>query len=204
MAAKKWLRFRIPVLHGGDATSESPGGAAEARVGEELAAGIGRFRVIKPHGSLNWLVPQDSPRAVEPAEMLLPLTSDLKIRYWPASRTFNYARRPGDLPRDVKILIVPPSPEKPEVVRQAISDEFEAFKSADEVFVLGYSLPRTDQDQRDLIMRAVKERTTRIRMLTIVNFNAPMEYFDDVRELLEPREVQIFNDGFIDSSSSLR
>jgi hypothetical protein len=100
----------------------------------------------------------------------------------------------------VKILIAPPSPQKPEVLRQATYDEFEAIKSADEVFVLGYSLPKTDQDQRNLVRRAVKERNTPIRRLTVVNFKASEEYFDEVQELFEPREMRRFNEGFVDST----
>jgi hypothetical protein len=194
--------FEFPSYTIGDALSEHPGYAAEERASKELPTGTGRFRLIKPHGSLNWLVPQGRSGTAEPTEMLLPLTSDLKIRYWPATQTFNYVRRPGEWPRDVKILIAPPSPQKPAVLRQATCDEFEAIKSTDEVFVLGYSLPQTDQDQRDLVKRAVKERDAPIRRLTIVNLNECTEYFDEVQDLLEPQETRRFNDGFVDFASN--
>jgi len=52
----------------------------------------------------------------EPEEMLIPLTRDLKIRHWPPTQTFEYTQRPGGLPRDMKILIAPPSRQKPEVL----------------------------------------------------------------------------------------
>jgi len=81
-------------------------------------------------------------------------------------------------------------------MQQAISEEFEAIGAADEVFVLGYSVPRTDQDQWNLISRAVRGRNTKIRILTVVNFNASVEYFDDIRELFQPQTTRTFNDGF--------
>jgi hypothetical protein len=84
--------FEFPFYTTGDAASEHAGDAAEERACEELRNGTGRFRLIKPHGSLNWLVPQGGSGTAEPTEMLLPLTSDLKIRYWPATQTFNYVR----------------------------------------------------------------------------------------------------------------
>ena len=45
----------------------------------------------------------------------------------------------------------------PEVLRRATS-EFDALTAADEIFVLGYSFPKTDRDQMDLVQRAVNER----------------------------------------------
>ena len=128
--------------------------------------------------------------------MFLPLDADLKIRYWSSPKTFNYISRADDLARAVEILIAPPSPRKPQIMQQAISEEFEAIGAADEVFVLGYSVPRTDQDQWNLISRAVRRRKTKIRILTVVNFNASVEYFDDIRELFQPQTSRTFNDGF--------
>jgi hypothetical protein len=191
--------FEFPFYVVGNAASEHPGYAAAGRSCVGLPSSTKRFRLIKPHGSLNFLVPQRASGLFEPAKMLLPLTSDLKLRYWPSALTFNYVVRPDDWPRDVKILIAPPSPQKPEVLRQAVSDEFDAIESADEVFILGYSLPKTDTDQRDLIGKAVKERRTQIERLTIVNRNAPDDYFEDVTELFDPQETpQRFNNGFFD------
>jgi hypothetical protein len=105
----------FPFYTVGDPTSESPNDAAVARPCVELPKGSTRFRILKPHGSLNWLGParRASVAAVEPTKMFLPLDADLKIRYWSNSKTFNYISRRDDLPRDVEILIAPPSPQKP-------------------------------------------------------------------------------------------
>jgi hypothetical protein len=193
--------FEFPFYATVDPASEHPGDAVEERSSQELPLSVDRFRVIKPHGSLNWLVPQGISGAAEPAEMLIPLTRDLKIRYWGPTQTFNYTQRPRELPRDIKILIAPPSPQKPEVLRQAKSAEFDSLAAADEVFVLGYSFPKTDRDQLELVRTAIKERETPIRRATVVNFNAPKEYFDETEALLKPCEMRCFNEGFADFAS---
>jgi len=159
-------------------------------------------RVIKPHGSLNWLVPQDRSGAAEPAEMLIPLTSDLKIRYWPSTQTFNWTQRPGELPRDMKTLIAPPSPQKSEILQRAKADEFDSLAVAEEIFVLGYSFPKTDRDQLELVRTAIEKRKAPIRRATVVNFKAPKEYFDEIDALLKPCEMRCFNDGFADFASN--
>jgi hypothetical protein len=98
----------------------------------------------------------------------------------------------------MKILIAPPSPQKPEVLRRAKSDEFDSLVAAEEIFVLGYSFPRTDRDQLELVRTAIKERKAPIRRATVVNFKAPKEYFDETEALLKPREMRCFNGGFVD------
>src|SRR5271154_2196894 len=56
-------------------------------------------------------------------------------------------------------------------------------KQADEVFVIGYSLPKTDQDQWNFIDSAVRARSVAIPKLTIINYNSPSEYFQDIWSL---------------------
>lgn len=190
--------FEVPFYTTDDPESEHPGSAVQERSSLELPIGTDRIKLIKPHGSLNWLVPQKNSGAADPSEMVIPLSRDMKIRYWPTSQTFNYTKRPGELPRDVKILIAPPSPKKPEVLRRASSDELEALAVANDVFVLGYSFPKTDCDQMELVRRAVSQRTVPIDSATVVNFKASEEYFKEIEALLEPRRMRRFNSGFAD------
>ncbi len=170
----------------------------QGRSSQDLRMGTGQIKLIKPHGSLNWLVPQDNLGAVDPAEMLLPLTPDAKIRYWPTRQTFNYTSRPGEMPCDMKILIAPPSPRKPKVLSRAASDGFEALIVADDVFVLGYSLPKTDRDQIDLVRNAISQRSLPVSSVTVVNFGEEEEYFDEVEGLFKPHTLRRFNRGFAD------
>jgi hypothetical protein len=196
--------FDFPFYITRDPASEDPGSAVAERPSLELPRSADRFRIIKPHGSLNWLVPQGTSGAAEPADMLIPLTVDLKIRYWPPTQTFNYTQRPGEWPRDIQILIAPPSPNKPKVLRRATSDEFKALTTADEIFVLGYSFPKSDRDQMDLVQRAVNERNARISRVNVVNFRAPLEYFEEIEDLFRPLEMRRFNTGFADFAMNIQ
>jgi hypothetical protein len=78
--------------------------------------------------------------------------------------------------------------------------EEECLQEADEVFVLGWSLPRTDGDQACLIRTSVARRRTSLEQFTIVNYLAPTQYFDRVVELfgVPKGHVNAFNDGFRD------
>jgi hypothetical protein len=50
----------------------------------------------------------------------------------------------------------------------------------------------------DLVQRAVNERKAPISRATVVNFKAPQEYFEEIEDLLKPREMRRFNTGFAD------
>jgi len=111
---------------------------------------------------------------------------------------FKYISLPDQLPDDVEILIAPPSPTKLLIMPQTRSLEFDAIREADEVFVVGYSMPMMDRDQWDLISRARKARNAAIQRLTIINRCASPEYIADMRSLFQPQTTRIFNDGFAD------
>src|SRR5579859_7262701 len=63
-------------------------------------------------------------------------------------------------------------------VKASRGAEAAALAEADEIFVIGWSVPETDIDQADLIERAVGERRKPLQNLTVVNWNAPATYFD--------------------------
>jgi hypothetical protein len=195
--------FVLPFYTMGDPTSDSPNDAVSAFSSEELPRGSPRIQILKPHGSLNWLRPRQSIASSEESAgaattMIVPLSNSLELRYWTSANTFNYISLPDQLPDDVEILIAPPSPTKLLIMPQTRSLEFDAIKEADEVFVVGYSMPRTDRDQWDLISRARKARNTAIQRLTIINRGASLEYIADMRSLFQPQTTRIFNDGFAD------
>jgi hypothetical protein len=164
-----------------------------------------RIRILKPHGSLNWLnrrrnIWQQTDGRIDCRDMVIPLSRDLELRYWPSSDRFHKISFPNDWPRDVEIMIAPP-PVKPLVMPQVRSAESDAVSETDEVFVIGYSFPETDSDQWDLIREAVKKRTTAISMLTVINHMAPESlpaYTENMRRLFQPRAVRVSNKGFAD------
>lgn len=153
------------------------------------------IQILKPHGSLNWLVPLKIPYGAgsggmqfEKDPVVVPLTTEHKLRYVSSTETFNNVTFPeGGLSRDVSPCILPP-------VRSKLSDlpffdtvrnqELEAIKNADEIYVLGWSVPRTDQDQECLIRTAIAGRSKALSSVTVVNQGAPPEYFERIADLL--------------------
>lgn len=195
--------FEFPFYTTDDPTSDSPNDNATAVSSEELPKGTSRAQILKPHGSLNWLRPRQSITSSPQNErdvtsMIVPLNTRLELRYWASANTFKYISLPDELPDDIEILITPPSSTKVLIMPQVRSLEFDAIKEADEVHVVGYSMPRTDQDQWNLISSAVEARDSAIQTLTIINRRASPEYIEDIRSLFQPRVVQTFNEGFAD------
>ena len=171
--------------------------------------------VLKPHGSLNWLVPYEMPYVHTPQGVkfldrppVLPLTIQHSIRYWCSSHIFQHVALPNEMPSEVGICILPPSPAKRSelsFVKASREAEATALAEADEVFVIGWSVPVTDTDQAALIERAVGERRKPLRSLTVVNRNAPAAYFDQIARLfqIDSRRLHEYNAGFADFAARL-
>jgi hypothetical protein len=161
-----------------------------------------RIQVLKPHGSLNWLrrTALQAGNGNDGGSMLLPLDNILDLRYWGISDPFHQIQFTGGWPGYVEVLIAPPSPTKAPIMPQVRSAESDAIRIADEVFVIGYSLPSTDRDQWKLIDEAVKARSVGISKLTIINYNSPPEYFQRVVSLFRPHSTCNFNHGFAEFS----
>jgi hypothetical protein len=172
----------------------------------------GRIEILKPHGSLNWLVPLKTPYTpddstgmrFENGPVIIPVTSEVELRYSRFTPKFNRVDLPGRaLPCDVLPCIVPPVSRKSsnlsffEEVRKR---EQEAIKNADEIYVLGWSVPKTDQEQESLIQNAVADRSKSPPAVTVVNRRAKPEYFERVACLLnvDKDKLNIFNAGFGD------
>jgi hypothetical protein len=81
--------------------------------------------------------------------------------------------------------------------------ERQAVAEAEEIFILGWSLPRTDIDQDQLIRTALAER--QVERITVVTKGQPPEYFERIECLLGVRRsrLSIFNDGFGAFAASL-
>jgi hypothetical protein len=195
--------FTLPYYTTEDTSSSSPSGSAGAFSTQELPFGSPRIRILKPHGSLNWLLRRSNAadgqsRAGDPERMVLVLDNDCGLRYWPSTHTFNYISGADTWPRDFAIHIVAPTPDKPPIMQQVLSNEEEALKKAEEMFVIGYSLPKTDRDQQSLIKKVVsqRERRSAIKRLTVVNYGEQPSYFEMLSDLFKATSIRKFNDGF--------
>ncbi len=167
----------------------------------------GAVVVLKPHGSLNWLVPVDNSGSA------IPFGEGPVVVRVDASGHVAYVQSPPDWPRvkykdtqkraEVAPGVIPPAPRKDArnaVYAQSLETEFTAIQDADEAFVLGWSLPTTDEDQRCLIHYAAQLRRSPLKRVVVVNRNQPPEYFDRVATTfgVERTSLQIWNDGFGD------
>ena len=161
-----------------------------------------RIIVLKPHGSLNWFVP----RRREDAHMPPVLATDGAgaVRYPVTLRPHSEVRFPTFWkPIEVTPLIVPPSDTKNTsmpLLRRLRRREETALRNADEVYVLGWSMPSSDKDQIALIKRAVSARRRAFQRVVVVNRGAKENYFRRIGEVfgVPKRSVVRYNEGLQD------
>jgi hypothetical protein len=86
------------------------------------------------------------------------------------------------------------------ILKQVREQEFAAVTQATEAFVLGWSMPATDEDQRSLIRYAASLRDKPFKRLVVVNLNQQPEYFEHIADtfIVEYSAVETWNDGFKD------
>jgi hypothetical protein len=158
------------------------------------------IKLIKPHGSLNFIgtlaVPYEhTPYGLafdEQVELELPGRDSKEVRYWAEAMDFK------------EPCIVPPAASKPDALKalglsflEGLRDaEKQAIKSADMVYIIGWSIPKTDEDQRTLIRESTRGKA--LQQLVVVNRGAPPSYFSDVADLfgVDISDLKIYNNGF--------
>ena len=169
--------------------------------------------ILKPHGSLNWLVPhEDSHKVVEygvafrHGPVSVPLTRSGEVDYWRSYGSCDNltSARPNWAAWHVGICIFPPMPPAKRAVlgflKSTLCKEEEAVREAEDFYILGWSLPKTDRDQLDLIKRAVAARRGHIGRVVVVNLDAKPDYFGHVQETfgVAKSNLEIHNAGFRD------
>jgi hypothetical protein len=123
------------------------------------------------------------------------------LRYLPTTNLPPWVQLPNDLPITVEPVIVTPRGAKRAdrpFLRETRDKEEAAILDADEVYVLGWSVPRTDTDQECMIRTVVGKRSRPLRQLTVVNFSAGADYYARVQEIfgVERSAVRTYNAGF--------
>ncbi|MCL5973330.1 MAG: hypothetical protein M1557_02870, partial [Actinobacteria bacterium] len=120
------------------------------------------FRLIKLHGSISWYwVPEDITGTT------LQRWQDVGKFGSPVGEQSKVIRRhlPGRVP-----FIAPPSSTKSQylsnpVIRELWTDAYRALRSAERIFILGYSLPLQDQAAMGLIVEGLGKRTPEIHVV---------------------------------------
>jgi hypothetical protein len=157
-------------------------------------------RVIKPHGSLNFILPVEVPSRHTPNGLALrkgpveiPRTADGGVCYLSGEDD-------GKEP-----YIVPPSPFKGQAAASPATpldtlrdEEARAVANANEVYVLGWSLPETDLDQAVLISTAAAKRKNAFERVTVVNLGGPPAYYSRIGSIFNVKDesIRIYNAGF--------
>ncbi len=161
-----------------------------------------RIRILKPHGSLSWLVPQaKSGQTGDPGYLLqdgpacVPLAEHGEVTY------SGIIEPRAVFPTILAVCIIPPTEPAKRVnlgfIEKTRCLERLAIESADDVYVLGWSMPETDQDQRSLIGHALTERSAALTRLIVVNKeDAGADYFDGIQKLFRSRTQEICKQGF--------
>jgi hypothetical protein len=175
---------------------------------------------LKPHGSLNWIVRHDKDHQsgevgllVDPdTPVFLPLTNaeSLDLDYWRAEKqecaniyykpqsNANFGEAHGSI-----FLVPPTAPAKktrPAFLTKVREAEKAAIREADEVLVIGWSMPVTDQDQICTIRCCVAEREKAFESVTVINRGEHPEYFERIADTfgVTRSRLRIFNNGFSD------
>jgi len=160
-----------------------------------------RIRLLKPHGSLNWLLPQaksgrtgDIGYLLEDGPACMPLTEQGKVTY------SDIIEPKAVFPTILAVCIIPPTDPAKRVKLACIEKtrclECLAIENADEVYILGWSVPDTDQDQRTLIEQALTGRRSMLSRLIVVTQEVDQSYFDRIQKLFRPRTQQNHKQGF--------
>jgi len=201
-------------------TGRSPGGVLVIPLND---SGVDSYlSVLKPHGSLNWLTPiagcfnesaNDDLRRGR--TVIIALGEDGVLHYHPYPRQpsgdlwgCEWVQLPSELSGEVigatmavePVIVTPRGAKKPhrQYLRDVWEQEEAAILTADEVYVLGWSIPRGDQEQECLIRYAVGRRSQPFQRVTVVNLSAGVDYYDRVRDIfgVERKAVRTFNTGF--------
>jgi hypothetical protein len=132
--------------------------------------------------------------------VVLALTSTERLRNFSSTQPFVHVNMPGGQVVVRPCIITPKRNKSPEYdfIEATRLSERRALTEANEVFVVGWSIPKTEADQLNLIRQAVKSRAGGPVRLTVVSRHSPREYFERVATVFGvlKGDVQVFNDGF--------
>jgi hypothetical protein len=166
--------------------------------------------LLKPHGSLNWLLPERVPVQHGPGGTafvdsipIAVLGTSGEIGYFGSEDTFKWIDIPcANGPDSVEPYVAPPitaaKSQSPSFIEGVKRLEEEAIVVADEVYIIGWSLPETDKDQESLIRCSIAHRRRSFGSLTVVNRGARPGYFERIADVfgVSKSSLRVLNEGF--------
>jgi hypothetical protein len=146
--------------------------------------GDGTIAVLKPHGSLNWLCQFNGNYHFVGHPTHLVLSADERVAYLSGSNV-ELLERPNRMPwPNTGVFISPPTQKTP--LPPILGQEEEVIVEADDVLIIGWSAPTTDEDQVALIKRAIARRKRPFRRVTLIEWNPARSQVRRMRELFTP------------------
>src|ERR1035438_4255139 len=183
-----------------------PSDAPQVRVVRRQASADICLSLLKPHGSLNWwlrVFRSDTPahEAWQDGTVVIPTTLAGGLRYVLSTEPHQWVQPLVGMPFLVEpVILTPRTAKKPtrQFLARVREQEEAAIRSADEVYILGWSVPRTDSDQERLIRSMIEKRANPFRQVTVVNLHAGVDYFERVKDIfgVKTQALRVFNSGF--------
>ena len=165
-----------------------------------------KIQLLKPHGSLNWFLPFDGSYQFHSEPVVVILDPEMRISYC-SSYNIDKVGFPNGSTKNIGLFLYPPLERKRgyEFIRRIWDEETEAVRAANEIYIIGWSLPMTDAGQTTLITEALKGRRQLLEQITVVNYGAPSGYFDRIASLVQVDQARIIrhNHGFEDYVASM-
>jgi hypothetical protein len=170
-----------------------------------------QWRLLKPHGSLNWVwsymrLGPLGLNVVASENGGIAYASDITIpgswRAGPVSLVpFGFAIAPPGAKNLFEQRTADRGDRRGELIAQL---QHEAIRRADEIIVIGWSLPLTDAYHAALLHVCCEERRRSLERAVIVNFRAPIDYYIRLKTVLSgPRVMEVHNQGFASYVDSL-
>jgi len=193
-------QFEKPVGHFGLMKSNQ----LEVQIGSESV-----LTLLKPHGSLNWILGFEDSYEFLNAIPVLCLNENHSIVYYDRF-TCDELQLKDEIGWDLSqenvwtgagLFLIPPADAKTsglDFVKSIRAQEEEAYLTADEVYVIGWSMPPTDGTQVELISKCMEKRKHPVNQVNVVNYKADAGYYDRVAQVfgLERGKLFVSDSGF--------
>lgn|SRR6266545_835016 len=191
---------------------DGPGGAFGMLPSRRLDAKGDNNRaitILKPHGSLNWLLGFRENYHFIDAMPILCLDADHSITHYDRfscqhiqlKDDLDYDLSEDSVWADAGLYLIPPTDSKSsklQFIKNVRDQEKQAYTTADEVYVIGWSMPSTDKDQVEIISQSIQERIKPLERVTAINFNAKPEYYEELGRVFDVDDLNLirYDKGF--------
>ncbi|MGA8809535.1 MAG: hypothetical protein WB973_16820 [Thermoanaerobaculia bacterium] len=181
------------------------GGAYSLLDPRPAATAASDILVLKPHGSLNWLVPFEGNYKFTDDDPLLLLDGEGRIAYCAEFGVdqIRNTKRPAEIAFNAGLFVTPPldvesAAQAPQFLVSIQAQSLAAMRDADEIVVIGWSMPSTDKGEVDRMSQAMSSAKPG-RQVTAVNFNADVFYFQKLAAVCHVPETNVVacNAGFV-------